>query len=215
MIMCYSFRNLTQLCIPAMVVAGRQHCQAWRERLGAGHARPGAHILLSFDGACFISSLMSSTDLAWIRIITCQWGPSSSLAPRGWELLTHLGGISHWKCQLIIPFPGVIRLGALSSIAVWIHGRDWDNGCSLCLPYLYDVMCFKESSIWHTWQTSPTSWLLKCSKDRDSTFVHLDKVTLPVINLIFFFNLPFFLSTSLAAYGLWERWDPSVSYSFA
>ena len=53
----------------------------------------------------------------------------------------------------------------------------------------------------------PTGWSFKCIKAWDSTLAHPAKVVLPVSNLMCCFNIPFSLSTKLAACGLEGRWN--------
>lgn len=84
-----------------------------------------------------------------------------------------------------------------------ICDESWGNGCLLWLLIYGITECLAGASSLAYGAAGPTGWSFKNMKAWNSTLVYLAKTILPVNNLIFCFNIQFFLSTyNLFAYRL-------------
>ena len=136
-----------------------------------------------------------STGPVYSRIVRSQRRLSSSLSHKGIKWLSHPTGISHCKFQKLMPLPGMVGFGILSSVALW---SSLGIGA---LAVSHDFYAFTVLGVSvgvpspAYGATGPNGWLFKRVKAWDCALVHLAKIVSLYSNLIWCFNmlLSFFL----------------------
>lgn len=152
------------------------------------------HFLPRFNGACSILGIKCFT------MSSLQQG--SEIPVRIGCKVTHS---SHWDFPLqipvVVPFPRYDGAWCSRQPTMLIH-TELRQRLSVSQDFHTFIMFGSEVSNLACEAVVPAGWSFKCITAWKSTSVHLAKVVLLVSNLIYCFNIPFFLSTNPIAYGL-------------